>query len=356
MADKKHLKILKRGVAVWNQWHQGDYKTIPDLYNADLHKANLIGAHLGGAILYKADLSKAKLMGASLCRADLSSADLNFANLSKANLSKANLSYADFSKANLRKASLIDADLTWANLREANLTEAHLEIARLINAKLDGANLTGAHLWETQRAGWSIKGIICEYVYWDERAKEKTEYAPGEFERLFSEQTKIRLFYKGGINPLEVATLPALIQHLEDAHPRCRLSLLTIKSDFGGAVVELAVEEDESSVEQLQKFLPSEEAQTQEQIGEKDASKLEAIKEQLQPDAQLAVQRLRQIIQEKENLQGQVNALQWVFTQMLNKGTGDTYNLSGQAGAIGPNSHAEHNTLTSTPAKKTEDE
>jgi hypothetical protein len=47
----------------------------------------------------------------------------------------------------------------------------------------------------------------------------KNAYGPGEFERLFSDQTRIKLFYKGGINAIEFATLPALIKHLEESHP-----------------------------------------------------------------------------------------------------------------------------------------
>jgi uncharacterized protein YjbI with pentapeptide repeats len=325
-----------------------------NLHKANLHKANLSQITLSYATLSYTTLCEANLCEANLCEANLRKANLSYANLSYANLRKANLSYANLRKANLSYAILRDATLRDATLRDATLRDADLKTARLINATLNRANITGVTLWETQRANWSIKEVSCEYIYWDKEAKEKTEYAPDEFERLFGEQPKIHLFYKGGINPLEVATLPALIQHLEDAHPGCKLSLLTIKSDSGGVVVELAVEEDEPSPEQLQKFLPSD--QTQEKIAEKDIEKWETTIEQLQLDAQQAAQRLGQVIKENEKLQIQVKTLQWVFTEMLNKGTGDTYNISGQIGAIGAGSRAEHNTLTSTPAKKTEDE
>src|SRR5262249_16327526 len=141
------------------------------------------------------------------------------ANLSGAHLIRAELFEADLSKANLSGADLSGADLGGANLSEANLSLVNLGVARLIYTKLDGATLTGACLWETQRAGWSVKGVICEYVYWDDKGREKCVYSPGEFERLFADKTKVRLFYKEGIDPVEITMLPALIRHLEASHP-----------------------------------------------------------------------------------------------------------------------------------------
>src|SRR5262249_19012143 len=121
---------------------------------------------------------------------------------------------ADLSGAPLSEANLSGADLSGADLRQANLIETNL----------DGATLTDASLWETQRAGWSIQGILCEAVYWDRDRQERTTYSPGEFERLYADQTKIVLHYAGGISPIEVATLPALIQRIE-ANEGCVLRL-----------------------------------------------------------------------------------------------------------------------------------
>jgi uncharacterized protein YjbI with pentapeptide repeats len=369
MANEEHLNILQQGVEAWNQWRRDNPKIIPNLSFSDLGKTNLVFANLSGADLSRADLSKVNLSNTNLSDTKLSDANLSFSDLSGANLSgayliyanlsEANLFYANLSKANLSKANLSEADLRRADLSDADLSDADLKAARLIKARLDRANISGTLLWETQRARWSIKGIICDYVYWDEDAKEKTDYPVGNFERLYAEQTKIRLLYKDGISPLEVATLPALIQHLEDVHRGCRLSLLTIKSDSGGAIVELAVEEDESSSEQLQKKLPSKQAQIQEKIAEEDSKKWKTTIEQVQSDAQETAQRLGQVIRENEKLQNQMEGLQWAYREMLNKGTGNTYvayNISGQAGAVGHGSQAEGNTFTSTPAKKTEDE
>ena len=107
-----------------------------------------------------------------------------------------------------------------------------------------GLTLSGSCLWETQRAGWSIKGIICESIYWDKQTRDKVTYGPGEFERLFAQKTRIKLLYKDGISPFEIATLPVLIKHLEEIHPGCSLRLVSIHDDVGGVVVELAIEDD----------------------------------------------------------------------------------------------------------------
>jgi hypothetical protein len=102
------------------------------------------------------------------------------------------------------------------------------------------------------------QNVICRFVFWDYDQIVKTEYAPGEFERLFADQTKIKLLYKDGISPLEIATLPALIQHLEGVKG-CSLRFVSINEGAGGAVVELAIENTDNStseqVKQLQAAL-----------------------------------------------------------------------------------------------------
>ena len=70
-----------------------------------------------------------------------------------------------------------------------------------------------------------------------------TRYAPGEFERLFSEKTKIVLHYANGIDPIEIATLPALIQRIQAQHPGCTLRLQSIEEAPGGANVILVIDD-----------------------------------------------------------------------------------------------------------------
>jgi hypothetical protein len=46
MADEEHLAILKQGVEAWNKWRIEHPTTRPDLFEADLSRANLSGAGL----------------------------------------------------------------------------------------------------------------------------------------------------------------------------------------------------------------------------------------------------------------------------------------------------------------------
>src|SRR4051794_20265712 len=93
-------------------------------------------------------------------------------------------------------------DLSHADLSEADLSEANLHRAYLSEANLSGANLQWANLRSARLQLWDRKGM------------ELTEYAAGEFEKLFSEQPVIELFYKNGLTKFELNTLPGLLQHL----------------------------------------------------------------------------------------------------------------------------------------------
>jgi uncharacterized protein YjbI with pentapeptide repeats len=203
--NEDHLKILQRGVLVWNQWRREKLIARPDLRGADLDgadlrdadlrwtnlsEANLNEANLNGANLWRADLSGANLRRANLVnagiddttriddkwrlareivnqpregrdlqRADLSGANLNGANLNGANLGGASLGDADLSGANLIRANLIKANLIRADLRGANLNGANLGSADLSGADLRQATLVGTDFAEAILTGCSIYGI-----------------------------------------------------------------------------------------------------------------------------------------------------------------------------------------------------
>src|SRR5438128_6502855 len=229
-----------------------------DLSGADLRRAHLSGAIGIGAIFRKADLSGAHLSEVHLSGADLSAAllrnvhlsgaDLSGAHLSAADLSKVDLRTVDLSGADLRKVDLSGADLRRAHLRQADLSEAILcgvdfRLANLIETHCNGAMLTEARLWESQRAGWSIQGVRCQAASWDRDGRERTRYSPGEFERLYAETTHIVLHYAGGLSPLALATLPALIQRMEAAHPGCVLRLRSVQAEAGDATVTLVIDD-----------------------------------------------------------------------------------------------------------------
>jgi hypothetical protein len=144
-------------------------------------------------------------------------------------------------------------DLSGMNLAESSLCDANLTSATLQGTIFDGANLTSACLWETQRADWSIKGVICERIYWDKNATIATEYGPGEFEKLYSEQTIIELHYPNGISTFEINTLPALLHHIASKHPDTNIRLQTIEATGGGTKVTISLgETDETTKTQVE--------------------------------------------------------------------------------------------------------
>jgi hypothetical protein len=135
MANEEHLKILKQGIEVWNQWRRDNPNTRPDLSRADLHGADFIGVDLSGARLFRTDLSAARLATANLTVADLSWSYLSGANFHAANLSAADLRAADLYGADLSAADLSGVNLSWSYLRGADFSEA--KMLRTVLAELD---------------------------------------------------------------------------------------------------------------------------------------------------------------------------------------------------------------------------
>jgi uncharacterized protein YjbI with pentapeptide repeats len=148
MTDEEQLKILRQGVAAWNEWR----KENPDV-RADLRGAELIRADLNGADLNGADLRGADLRGANLLGADLRGVNLIRAVLYRAILYGANLGKPDF--AYLPRVDLSEANLSEADLRGADLRRADLGGAQLINTDLRNATLTGSTIFGV--SVWGIK-------------------------------------------------------------------------------------------------------------------------------------------------------------------------------------------------------
>lgn len=142
MANYNHVKILKQGVTVWNNWRRDHPEVIPDLSRTNLRSAGCLNmADLSGANLREVDLSGTYLFGIFLTNADLFKANLTDADLSRVDLEGANLTDADLSRADLEGANLRNALLTGANLNHANLACA-LITTELSNAySIEGTNL-----------------------------------------------------------------------------------------------------------------------------------------------------------------------------------------------------------------------
>src|SRR5690348_15137917 len=88
MANDKHVAMLARGAAVWNEW-RARHEEMPDL-----SRAGLRGLDLSGFDLSRADLGDADLRGTNLSGANLSGAHLEGANFFKAVLDGADLARA----------------------------------------------------------------------------------------------------------------------------------------------------------------------------------------------------------------------------------------------------------------------
>lgn len=137
MANPEHLKILKQGVALWNQWRLDSSQVIP----------NLIGADLRDADLRKVNFSNTLLGSANLSRADLQQSSLHIANtfrtlFGSTNMRQANLAHARLEAPNLRNADLSDSDLRFTMIRAATLSGANFAGARLNHTILAGVNLS----------------------------------------------------------------------------------------------------------------------------------------------------------------------------------------------------------------------
>jgi hypothetical protein len=116
---------------------------------------------------------------------------------------------------------------------------------------------------------------------------------------------------------------------LEDSHPGSGLRLVGIKEDSGGVAVELAIED----------------------AGDQSPEQLMSFKEALETEARQKAEYIRQALYEREaklQLQGEVKQLTSFVDKLIARGSiimGDTYNVSGQAGAVGPNAHAQDMTF-----------
>ncbi len=126
MANPEHVKILKKGVEVWNNWRTENRDIIPGLRNANLKGADLSEINLSHANLHKVMLRGANLRSANLSRTNLDSARLTGSDLNGAFLRWANLTHADLREADLSEANLISANLFGARLNKADLSKCEV--------------------------------------------------------------------------------------------------------------------------------------------------------------------------------------------------------------------------------------
>jgi hypothetical protein len=127
MANKEHLKIIRQGVAIWNQWRVQNPATQPDLRDADLSQGSgLAVAYLSGMDLRNADLRSSNCDGVLMPNANLENAMLQDANFFRAVITNVN-----FRRANMTMCGMADCDLSGSSLIEANLLGADLSGGRM---------------------------------------------------------------------------------------------------------------------------------------------------------------------------------------------------------------------------------
>jgi uncharacterized protein YjbI with pentapeptide repeats len=234
---------------LWNGYWNDRLEGIDFTQTRLFSRAVLRGVKLEGLQMTRADFSYADLTDAKLTGAVLFQANLKGAILDGAHAEQVFFREADLSEASLKGSVLASADFRNADLSRADLRRSILCSAALQYAILDKVNLTGAWLWETLRAGWSIKGITCSEAYLgpDEnhyyRQTEPSPFSPGEFERLYAEQPIIELLYEGGIRFFELNTLPALLDHLSTSHPSVVIRLKSLQDAAKGTKVVIQLEE-----------------------------------------------------------------------------------------------------------------
>lgn len=166
MTAPEHLAKIREGPTKWNSWRESNEVPRPNLREASLRDADLVGIDLRDSILRDANLSRANLTGANLVCADLRGAVLGQANLFRSDLSDVIATDAHLNQADLREVILARAHLDGANLWRANLRTANLHSARLREAdlregdlrttNLTGADLTGAALAEADLSGANL--------------------------------------------------------------------------------------------------------------------------------------------------------------------------------------------------------
>lgn len=117
MANKEHLKILKRGIGVWNKWRERNPEINPDLSDVVLsgqahrNETKKVMGYIGESYI-----------GANFSRTDLSGSDLTYAYLNGADLKHANLEFSNLDSAYLDEADLTSAQIGWTTFVDNDLS------------------------------------------------------------------------------------------------------------------------------------------------------------------------------------------------------------------------------------------
>lgn len=214
-----------------------------DISGLALKNISLEGSNLSHQKLARIDFSSSNLTNANFTATDLTGAVFTGAKLAGAVFKQAQLNNANFKGADVTGVDFRGLDLIRTNFTAATMVKCDLREAKLCKAKLLNSDITGAKLWKIVTSCWNIANINCEHAFWDKAGKEKTNYRPHEFERIFGESITIELRYPYRLADHELATLPIFIEHLSAVHWGIILRLKSISDIAGGALVQFVVEE-----------------------------------------------------------------------------------------------------------------
>jgi len=200
-------------------------------------------------------------------------------------------------------------DLSGANLSGANLKEANL-----IMTDLTEGNITGAYLYGTARDDWAIDGIKCDYIFWDQKGKnrvpKKRDFESEEFEKLYKQLPIIEYVFEKGFTPIDTFLMDRVVHDINKKHPEFELRLDSFHSRVKPRAIFTIIHKEYAG-----------EAQTQiKEKYEAQIKALEAERDTLENCFRIAIQEPRIAIKRLEM-------------------TGDRYEMSGQAGVVGPHAH-----------------
>jgi hypothetical protein len=94
--------------------------------------------------------------------------------------------------------------------------------------------LTGTKLYGTSRDNWVIKNVKCDYVYWDQKAKQRSprdrNLAPGEFERLYAALPTIEYIFEHGMTPIDPLIMDRVVQAIREKRPEFDIKIDSINA------------------------------------------------------------------------------------------------------------------------------
>jgi len=174
MADVKHMEILFKGVAHWNEWRHANQHITPDLSKTVMLKTRRYAGHTkSGPVPFGTPLKDIT------CKAvpeseqggvprDLRGINFENANLEGVALEDAVLDNAIFDNANLKYARMQECRLKGASFRRTNMESVQLQNATLDDATCEEARMQGANLWGASLRGTKILGSnTANATFWE---------------------------------------------------------------------------------------------------------------------------------------------------------------------------------------------